>query len=77
VQTRAREGGGVGASVTYSKGLTQLMPAACVKGGWGGGKMLEHLIRGWWMKGVCGKGEERRGVERRAACRAIMHLAIM
>jgi len=33
VQTRAGEGGEVGASVTYSKGLIQLMPAAHVRGG--------------------------------------------
>jgi len=38
VQTQAGEGGEVGASVTYSKGLMQLMPAAHVRGGQEGGK---------------------------------------
>jgi len=28
------------------------------RGGWGGGKMLEHLFRGWWAKGVSGGGRE-------------------
>jgi len=32
------------------------------KGGWGGGKKLEHLFRGWWTIGVCGSGVTKGGV---------------
>ena len=32
------------------------------RGGWGGGKMLKHMIRGWWTIGVCGSGVTKGGV---------------
>jgi len=41
------------------RGLRGDTPAALNKrGGWGGGKMLKHLFRGWWAKGLCGGGRE-------------------
>ena len=32
------------------------------KGGWGGGKMLKRLFRGWWTN-ICWGRVERRGVQ--------------
>ena len=55
-EDREGEWGPVGRTFGGLRGDT---PAALNKrGGWGGGKMLKRLFRGWWAKGVCGGGRE-------------------